>query len=144
MIIFQSLEVFGGGLNRIDGNKNVQHPIYLVWFQVRFQSWVEFQPRVETCYRNKTHCKLTKLLVSNPDLKPKFFWFRLIPEQINWVNLGYLAGKVYEQDSIIPDYFIPPCYYLSHTQQLTMFCCIYPLCLLAYFSSYCFSSALHE
>ena len=26
-----------------------------------------------------------KLLVSNPELKPKSFWFRLKPEQINWV-----------------------------------------------------------
>ena len=61
------------------------YPIYLVRFQVRFQSWVEFEPWVEPCHSNKTHSKLTKPLVSNPELKPKLFWFRLKPEQINWV-----------------------------------------------------------
>ena len=28
---------------------------------------------------------MTKPPVSNPELKPKFFWFHLKPEQINWV-----------------------------------------------------------
>ena len=39
---------------------------------------------------------MTKLPVSNPELNPKFFWFHLKPEQINWVlgnlgNIGYLG-----------------------------------------------------
>ena len=61
------------------------HPIYLVQFQVRFQTWVEFEPWVEPGHSIKTHSKLTKPPVSNPELKPEFFWFRLKPEQINWV-----------------------------------------------------------
>ena len=31
-----------------------------------------------------------KPLVSNPALKPKFFWFHLKPEQINWVMEAWI------------------------------------------------------
>ena len=74
------------------------HPIYLAKFQVRFQSWFEFESWVELCHSNKTHSKLTKLLVSNPDLKPKFLWFRLKPDQIN--------SRQYSCSDYIPTYLL--------------------------------------
>ena len=40
---------------------------------------------------------MTKPQVSNPELKPKFFWFRLKPEQMNWVTIcmpAYLRSEV--------------------------------------------------
>ena len=34
--------------------------------------------------------------VSNPELKPRFFWFRLKPEQINWVLFRFQASSLFQ------------------------------------------------
>ena len=51
-----------------------------------------------------------KPLVSNPQLKPKFYWFRLKPEQINWVIVNFeksvLVVSMYKGANFITNSFL--------------------------------------